>query len=268
MVPVVMDPTSKGSQFKASGEDEDALFQALLHRIPGAADKHHLLERCDAALRLVFTQPGDAPHQAELSSKIARIVATVPDDGPARPEALQAAAEACVTLLKTAKQATSGPAIGHAPPAADTIAGYEARAKARRAHRPPPPPKRSWLPVLVLLAVIGGGLAITLFVWSDTRSTEKSERPLVAQMEAAAKGSAPATNIFGGALSVSQQGGHPVVTVAGVPPGECVSAGWDLVRKGLLTVNGATPNRVSAAILNELCHQEDSATLVWIPKGN
>ena len=56
------------------------------------------------------------------------------------------------------------------------------------------------------------------------------------------------------------------MTVEGVRPNECVSAGWDLVSKGVLTVNGVTPARVSAAKLNELCHNEDTATLAWVPK--
>ena len=52
-----------------------------------------------------------------------------------------------------------------------------------------------------------------------------------------------------------------------VPPSACVSVGWKLVRKGLLSINGTMPTRVSAAKLADLCNQEDgAAVLTWIPK--
>jgi hypothetical protein len=103
---------------------------------------------------------------------------------------------------------------------------------------------------------------------SDRRhGGQAAVRPLVSQMEAAAHGTVPSTNLFGGSLRVVAQSGSSVVTVDGIPAGECVSAGWDLVRKGVLTINGVTPVRVSAAKLNELCHDGDTATLVWAPKN-
>jgi len=114
----------------------------------------------------------------------------------------------------------------------------------------------------ILLVILAAGLTISLHGHSD-----QAVRPLVAQMEAATRGNVPATNIFGGSLRASAQGGRTVVTVDGIPPGECMSAGWDLVRKGLLTVNGVTPKSVSAAKLNDLCHEEDLATLIWAPKA-
>ncbi|MBI3444158.1 MAG: hypothetical protein HY055_02030, partial [Magnetospirillum sp.] len=45
------------------------------------------------------------------------------------------------------------------------------------------------------------------------------------------------------------------------------SSGMKLVKKGLLSVNGVTPTRVSSAIITELCNKESgNATLMWAPK--
>lgn len=89
----------------------------------------------------------------------------------------------------------------------------------------------------------------------------------VEQMEAAAAGSAVDRNVFGGALVVERRGGQVAVTATNIPPNICVSVGWKLVRKGMLTINGTTPLRVSAAKLSELCNQEDGAAiLTWSPK--
>jgi hypothetical protein len=118
--------------------------------------------------------------------------------------------------------------------------------------------------VAAILVLLAGGLAL---LFRDRGGSEQQARSLVTHMEAAVHGSIPAANVFGGALRVTVNGGRSVVTVEGIPPSECVSSGWDLVRKGVLTVNGMTPPRVSAAKLNELCHGEPVATLIWTPKA-
>ncbi|HXP97038.1 MAG TPA: hypothetical protein VN809_10030 [Telmatospirillum sp.] len=251
---------------------EDALFRALLYRVQTSSDKANLLERGDAALRLILNRDDDQRLREDLTAQINRLIVALPDDvsvGPGR-MALGKAVEACLAILRTAEQrrviAIASPDIKPGTPVA-SAASYEQRAKyaGHRHHFPEEKPSPWRVPglIAVLLLILAGGLAIGLH---ERGAADQQVRPLIAQMEAAARGNAPPTNIFGGALKVAVQGGRTVVTVEGVPAGECVSSGWDLVRKGLLTVNGVTPNRVSAAILNELCHTEEKATLAWAPK--
>ncbi|PKU23478.1 hypothetical protein [Telmatospirillum siberiense] len=268
-----------------AAQQEEALFKVLLQRVQSSGDKQHLQERCEAALRLILNRDEDQAARDELTANIARLVAALPDDvgsGPGR-QALAKAVEASLGLLKTAEQKRLTPARVSAPPAqvkpvpaTASAAGYERKAPvqahggshpqahAHATHSHPPPKETPWSlfgMIALLLVILAVGLVIGLRERGDPPT-----RPLVAQMEGATRGNIPAANIFGGALRVAVQGGRTVVTVEGIPPGECVSSGWDLVRKGLLTVNGVTPPRVSAAKLNDLCHEEDAATLIWSPK--
>lgn len=103
-----------------------------------------------------------------------------------------------------------------------------------------------WGIVLALLS----GLAITVMVISHAPDPKSDADALVARMKAAAVG-------------------RPYVVMGKVPPKVCVMAGWELYRTGLITVNGVTPQRISAAILVDLCNQGETATLQWTPKtGN
>ena len=61
---------------------------------------------------------------------------------------------------------------------------------------------------------------------------------------------------------------RPSVMADKVPPKVCVLASWELSRTGTVTVNGATPQRVSAAILVDLCNQGGAATILWTPQGH
>lgn len=250
--------SSGGVSPPAAGEDE--LVQAVFHRVLGASDRQRLLDRCDAALRLI----GEEHHLAESREQIVQIIARMPGDDPSH---LQAAAQACLRVLQSAR--LHGRERSSAPPAAsaDTIAGYELRAQARAARKPQAAPSRRWVPLAVLALLAIGAIGWLMVSGSGGPPPAKPERPLVVQMEAAAHGTVPASNLFGGTLSAAREGGHTVITVDGVPSGECVSAGWELVHKGLLTINGVTPNRVSANRINELCHAQDPATLIWMPKG-
>lgn len=261
-----------------SPQQEEALFRALLHRVQSSSDKSHLQDRSEAALRLILNRDSDRPLRDELTADIARLVAALPDDvssGPAR-RALAKAAEASLLILRAAEKrrvtvssSTLSPAPAEAKPvaAADSAASYERAASHPRRHPQPAAPEQSRRSALVMMAALLIILAIGLAVGLRGHS-DQTVRPLVAQMEAATRGNVPAVNIFGGGLKAAVQGGRTVVTVDGIPPGECVSAGWDLVHKGLLTVNGVTPNRVSAAKLNDICHEGDTATLIWSPKDN
>jgi hypothetical protein len=232
-----------------------------------------LLERGDAALRLILNRDDDQRLREDLTAQINRLIVALPEDvsaGPGR-VALAKAVEACLAILRTAEQrrviAIASPNV-HFATAVASAASYELRAKyaGKRHHYPEEKPSPWRVPgmIAVLLIILASGLVIGL---RERSAADQQVRPLIAQMEAAVRGTASPTNIFGGALKVEVRGGQTVVTVDAVPAGECVSSGWDLVRKGLLTVNGVTPNRVSAAKLNELCHGEEKATLIWVPKS-
>ncbi len=88
------------------------------------------------------------------------------------------------------------------------------------------------------------------------------------QMESAARaGGGTFPHVFGGTIRTERNGSMLALVADNIPPTACVSVGWKLVRKGLLSINGTMPLRVSAAKLSDLCYQEEGgAVLTWIPK--
>jgi len=125
-----------------------------------------------------------------------------------------------------------------------------------------------------LLIVVAAALAATVALGVAVlalkpRNTAPSPSPesFAAQMNQAANGEAVTTSVYGGAIRVERKGNQVTVSADNVPSGVCVSVGWKLVRKGILSINGTTPLRVSAAKLAELCNQEDgNAALSWTPR--
>lgn len=88
------------------------------------------------------------------------------------------------------------------------------------------------------------------------------------QMESAARSPGPPLHhVYGGTIRAERNGATLALVADKVPTAACVSVGWKLVRKGLLSINGTMPLRVSAGKLSELCSQEDDgAVLTWIPR--
>jgi len=122
--------------------------------------------------------------------------------------------------------------------------------------------------LLAALALGGLGGGVWLLAGRGGHGTSApAPEALLAQMVQAADGGKIDTNVYGGALVVERSGPQLVVTVDGIPPSACVSVGWKLVRRGLLSINGTTPMRVSAARLADLCNQgEGTALIAWIPR--
>jgi len=124
------------------------------------------------------------------------------------------------------------------------------------------------LAVLTLLvaALAGGALTFQAGVRSGMAATPEA---FAEQMEAAARtGGGTVPHVFGGTIRSERNGSVLALVADNVPPSACVSVGWKLVRKGLLSINGTMPLRVSAARLSDLCNQEDGgAVLTWIPKA-
>ena len=61
--------------------------------------------------------------------------------------------------------------------------------------------------------------------------------------------------------------GRSSASIDKISPKVCVLASWDLSRTGVVSVNGVTPQRISAAILVDLCNQGETATITWYPKS-
>ena len=119
-----------------------------------------------------------------------------------------------------------------------------------------------WAVVLALLS----GLGITLVVMSHGPDPRRDADALVGQMKAALAGRPLGDPLFGAYPVVSGAGTETMVAMSRVPPKVCVLAAWDLYRIGTISINGVTPQRVSAARLVELCNDGDAATIVWSPK--
>ena len=124
--------------------------------------------------------------------------------------------------------------------------------------------------LVIIAATLGAALALGMVVLTlkpRPDITTVSPEAFVAQLEQAAGGAAIPVSVYGGTIRVERKGNQATVHADGVPPNICVSVGWKLVRKGLLSINGTTPLRVSAAKLSELCNQDEgAATLAWTPR--
>jgi hypothetical protein len=119
-----------------------------------------------------------------------------------------------------------------------------------------------WAVVLVLLS----GLGITLLAMSHAPDPRRDADSLVDRMKAALAGKKP-DPLFGAYPTVSGSGREVMVTMTRIPPKVCVLAAWDLYRLGTISINGVTPQRVSAAKLVDMCNEGDAATIVWAPKS-
>ena len=98
-----------------------------------------------------------------------------------------------------------------------------------------------------IVSALLGGLAITVLIISHGPDPKSDADLLVARMRAAAVG-------------------RPYGVIDKIPPKICVMASWELYRTGIISVNGVTPPRVSAAVLVDLCNQGETATITWYPK--
>ena len=120
-----------------------------------------------------------------------------------------------------------------------------------------------WAIVLGLLS----GLAITLVVLSRGPDARHEADAVVGQMKAAMMGQPLRTDLPESYPVVWGEGREMMVTMSGIPAKVCVLASWDLYRQGTITVNGITPQRVSAAKLVDLCNEKTPATIIWSPKS-
>ena len=245
-----------------SPEEKEAFFQDIIRKLPAVREPAKLEELSLLALAMMLRRTSSKDLRDELSHQIKEIVATVtPGHSPdAMRDAMRLAAKGCIGILRKAKERRQPREMPQAPPPVHHSAGHAEAAKPFGGKR------------VIPLAVGGAVLLVVLGLalgWSnraedgyDPNETTK----FVEQMISAAQGDAPATTIFGGPLEVSAMNGIPVVTARGVPARICAASGMRLVKKGLLSINGETPNRISSAIITELCNKVDGdSTIMWAP---
>ena len=115
-----------------------------------------------------------------------------------------------------------------------------------------------------IIAVTGIAVIAAIVAWPAGSSAPGVD--FMRQMDAAALGAPMVAGANYPQIQVERGDGGVTVVAVGVTPRDCVSAGWQMVRKGVLTINGTTPQRVSAAVLTELCYQTDGATIRWAPR--
>lgn len=155
-----------------------------------------------------------------------------------------------------------------APTGRDGYGGHSAQSHRRR--RPPQQPQEKghghWLLLLLAVTVAAAGLALWAFVYGLDKRDAVID--LVDQMKASAEGTiGPIHHVLGGRLYARREGGQVTVVVSDLRQKDCVQAGWVLMRRGIISINGMTPQRVSAAVLADLCAQGDDASkLEWSPK--
>ncbi|WP_239988480.1 hypothetical protein [Paramagnetospirillum kuznetsovii] len=230
------------------------------------ADK--LEELALLGLSMTLRREASKDLREELARQIKAIIAKVePGHTPEETAAAMAtAAKDCILVLRVAKEQRKPRPPGNAPHP------HHAAHHPHHAAHPPKDAEMSNAKVVkivvgvVVLLLAAGGLAW----WSgkETPNSDGSETTkFVEQIIQATQGEPPATHMFGGTLKVTSMGGVPVVIAEKVPPRICAASGMKLVKKGLLSVNGVTPTRVSSAIITELCNKDDGdATIMWAPK--
>jgi hypothetical protein len=252
---------------RLSPEETDAVFQEIIRKLPSVSAPAKLEELSLLALAMMLRRTSSKDLRDELSHQIREIVSSVtPGHSPdAMRSAMRFAARGCIKVLQVAKERRQP---------RDTHLDTEKRlARVAGDHGIQTPHgmagKFTDKPIVVgaiavatLIILVGSYLG-----WSsmtDTGYDPNETTKFVEQIIQAAHGEAPATHMFGGPLEVSAMNGVPVVTARGVPSRICAASGMRLVKKGLLSINGDTPTRISSAIITELCNKDEGdATIMW-----
>jgi hypothetical protein len=253
-----------------TAEEQEALFQAIIRKIPSIEDPAKLQEVAELALALMLRRPADTELRDELRQEIHDAIAEVKPgrSADAMRNEMRFAARACIKVLQAAKerrlprhlQQGGGWAQAKEPQAFHAI-HHESQddRETRKTTR--------YVVAGAVLVIAAGAYAW----WSGSRTadpaTSTEAGKFAQQVMDAVRGGGPANHLFGGSLKLVFMGEHPVVVAEGVPPRICAASGWMLVKSGILTINGVTPTRVSAGRITELCNQEEGdATVMWSPK--
>jgi hypothetical protein len=251
-----------------SAEKQEALFKALLDKIMGATDAHQLEECTLLALSLMLRRPGDKELLASLRKQVVYALDELPKNhaGKFLATDLRPVAKRCVQILKSAKEKrlsrAQQEALGLAEP--HVVAKKPLAQKTGKTKASSTGGKHFWGIAAGLALVVGAGVAWKLS--SDGGPVEPTPARLVEQIIGASEGNRTPVHVYGGPLIVEGGSSGMIVTALDLPPKVCASAGWLLVRKGILTINDTTPNRVSAVVVSELCNERATASISWSPK--
>lgn len=254
-----------------TADEQEALFQAIIRKLPSMEDPAQLQEVAELALALMLRRPADTELRDELRQEVHDILAQVkPAHSPdAMRNEMRFAARGCIKVLQAAKERRLP---RHMQQAANNWAQSDGHQTFKPAHHVSEDEEGASKTLRLVLA--GAGLIIAAVAyawWSGARTADPSAASdgakFAQQIMDASKGGGPPNHMFGGSLKLVFMGEHPVVVAEGVPPRICAAAGWTLVRGGILTINGITPSRVSAGKITELCNQEEGdASIMWSPK--
>jgi hypothetical protein len=236
--------------------ESEFYFQEIVRALPAMHHPAKLEELSLLALTLLLRRAASRDLRDELSQQIKTIVAKASADPS--PDAMRQAAKSCIGVLREAKKrrlprnAQSVPlSHPHPPPASDGGAR-----------------KANWILWTILAVVVLAILIGALIEWKSRRTDTLDPNDIVKfveQITETAQGKALANPAYG-TVELSSMNGMPVVIARGVPPRLCAASGMRLVRKGVLGINGETPQRISSAIITELCYKnEGAATLMWSP---
>ncbi|WP_041633612.1 hypothetical protein [Magnetospirillum gryphiswaldense] len=249
---------------RLSPEETDAVFQEIIRKLPSVNSPVKLEELSLLALAMMLRRTSSKDLRNELSQKVRDIVASIPSHHS--PEAMRSAVRGCVKVLQVAKERRL-PRDTHMDPekrSVNVVVDHGHRAQPRLAGQVTGNP-----------IIVGAGVTAVLLVllgiylgWSSRKADgdydPNETTKFVEQIILAAQGEVPATHMFGGPLEVSTVNGVPVVTARGVPRRICAASGMRLVKKGLLSINGETPPRISSAIITELCNKDDGdPAIMW-----
>jgi hypothetical protein len=251
---------------RLSPEEAEVIFQEIIRKLPSVSNPAKLEELSLLALAMMLRRTSSKDLRDELSQQIREIVSSVtPGHSPdAVRNAMRLAVRGCIKVLQVAKERRQP---------RDTHLDTEKRlaSAAEQGHQTPSGTAAKFTDKPIIVGAIAVAALIVLvgayLGWS--RKTDDGYNPnettkFVEQIIQAAHGEAPATHIFGGPMEVSAMNGVPVVTARGVPRRVCAASGMRLVKKGLLSINGDTPTRISSAIITELCNKDEGdATIIW-----
>jgi hypothetical protein len=252
----------------ATADEQEQLFQALLLKLPGVKTPERMEQVTLLSLDLMLRRPYDKDLRNALRRRTTEIIAAIHrDHGPdVMRNELRSAARECIAVLRAAKEQRL--------PRSVTDNWAAAKDGKFHPHLRPPDKVEKRAPLIVgaaalVLATAVGGYILWSRAEGPQESTSSESDKFVAQMVESSQGNAPPSHMFGGPIRVTSMNGVPVVIAEQVPPRICSASGMKLVKKGLLSVNGVTPTRVSSAIITELCNKDGAtyATIMWAPKS-
>ena len=260
-------------------EEQDALVDVIIHKIPTIKEAERLKLLVQQALDLLLRNPEDQGLRDALRQCARDIFVGLEFVPPseARKARVRRTARDCVEVLRAAqehrlprdielhrddqgKDAPDSSANDNHHPAA-AVHGPKSHPVAAHHHN------NMVLLVVFLVVLLMGSLGGAL-IWqnfhADRGSIFTEAKSFTEQVMAVAAGGDDVKSSFGGTIKRRVVDGHISVIASQVPQRVCAASGWELVHKGTLTIDGVTPRRVSSAILTELCYNGgETVTLNW-----